>query len=187
MRSPKSRNIISLFTCLCISKALLISNIFATYLFEDINLFVILCCFSCETVYAGKRKSRGLCQILAKVSNNLCFFSSSFAYFATCYLWLLLWLLLYFIPTVGSNTNGPVTGVTSGTPHDEPLPSHGPQQKGRVQRSKSFPWEGPSSFELPQPTMPSFEEKDKESPIEVLIISSFAITLLFGVGLGLLS
>jgi len=59
----------------------------------------------------------------------------------------------------------------SGNPRNEPLPSHGPQQKGRVQRSKSFPWEGPPSFELPQPTMSSFEEKDKLSPIEVFIIS----------------
>ena len=59
----------------------------------------------------------------------------------------------------------------SGDPHNGPLPSHEPQQKCRVQRSKSFPWEGPPSFELPQPTMRSFEEKDKESPVEVFTIS----------------
>ena len=67
--------------------------------------------------------------------------------------------------------NGPVAGTMSGNLHNEPLPSREPQQKGRVQRSKSFPWEGPPSFELPQPTMSSFEEKDKASPIEVFIIS----------------
>ena len=87
------------------------------------------------------------------------------------------------IPTVGSNVNGPVTGGMSGNPHNEPLPSHEPQQKGRVQRSKSFPWEGPPSFQLPQSTMSSFEEKDKESPIEVFIISLCDSMLLFGGGL----
>lgn len=67
---------------------------------------------------------------------------------------------------VGSNVNGPVTSGMTGNSHNEPLPSHEPQQKGRVQRSKSFPWDGPPRFELPQSTMSSFEEKDKESPIE---------------------
>ena len=81
----------------------------------------------------------------------------------------LTFLIIYSILTVGSNVNGPLTGGMSGNPYSEPLTSHEPQQKGRVQRSKSFPWEGPPSFELPQSTMSSFEEKDK-SPIEVFKI-----------------
>ncbi|XP_078381614.1 uncharacterized protein LOC144664361 isoform X2 [Oculina patagonica] len=67
---------------------------------------------------------------------------------------------------VGSSVNGPVTGIVRGNPHKEPSPKQEPKPKGRVQRSKSFPWEGPPSLELPQQAMPSFEEQDKESPIE---------------------
>lgn len=54
------------------------------------------------------------------------------------------------------------------TGNKEPLPKQEPRPKGRVQRSKSLPWAGPASFELPQQAMPSFEEQDKETPIEVL-------------------
>ena len=151
---------------------------FATYLLESINLSVTLRCFSFEAVCAGRRKSLGLCQILAKVNASHCGIIFSplslgfvFVYIAACCFWLRLWLFLYSISTVGSNVNGPVTSGMSGNPHNEPLPSHESQQKGRVQRSKSFPWDGPPRFELPQSTMSSFEEKDKESPIEVFIIS----------------
>ena len=66
--------------------------------------------------------------------------------------------------TVGSNLNGPVTG----NPLKEPLPKQEPKPKGRMQRSKSFPWERPPSVELRLP-LPSFDEQDKESPVEVFI------------------
>ncbi|KAJ7339508.1 hypothetical protein OS493_005906 [Desmophyllum pertusum] len=62
---------------------------------------------------------------------------------------------------VGSNLNDPVMG----NPLKEPLPKQEPKPKGRMQRSKSFPWERPPSVELRLP-LPSFDEQDKESPVE---------------------
>ena len=77
----------------------------------------------------------------------------------------------HILRTVGSKVNGPVTGIARGSPDNDPLPQQEPRPKSRVQRSKSFPWDGPPGLELPQQALPSFEEQDKESPVEVFRIS----------------
>ena len=55
-------------------------------------------------------------------------------------------------------------------PHKAPSLKQEPKLKTRAQRSKSFPWEESHIVELPQP-MPSFEEQEKDSPVEVFIMS----------------
>lgn len=81
----------------------------------------------------------------------------------------------YILRTVSSNVNGPMTGIVRGSPQNDPLPQQEPKPKGRFQRSKSFPWDGPPGLELPHQALPSFEEQDKESPVEVFRI--FLVTL----------
>lgn len=143
---------------------------------EGVN-FDVRVYFSYEAVCAERRKSPGLCQKIAKVSiltwSYFSRFSNSFILLPTA-----IDSFSYSLPilrTVGTSVNGPLTGIVRGNPHKEPSPKQEAKPKGRVQRSKSFPWEGPPSLELPQQAMPSFEEQDKESPIEVCRIFHYKL------------
>ena len=73
------------------------------------------------------------------------------------------------MPSVSSNSNGPVTSFVRAGLLKQPLPKQQPELK--KYRSKSLPWEEAARIELSRSS--SGEVTAEESPVEVFVIPCF--------------